>query len=277
MLLLLVNAVAFVAQVFFSGSLQHPTNQFLDQYFALSLEGLKHGYLWQLLTFQFMHGNPLHILINCFVIFMVGRGVEEILGRKNFLLLYLSSGVVGGLFQGLAGALLKGTFADPVVGASAGGFGLVAAFAMLFPDSMFLLFFIIPMRGKFFLVVCGLLAVWGIAFPERSFLGPHVADAAHLGGMLAGIFFVRYAIHWQWPRFRRGPTRPPRRLVKVASRDSALWGRKKDTLEEELPPEEFLSKEVDPILDKISAQGIQSLTEHERRILEAARAKMAKR
>ena len=66
-------------------------------------------------------------------------------------------------------------------------------------------------------------------------------------------------------------------MVKVASRDSALWGRSKETAEEDLPPEEFLSKEVDPILDKISAHGIQSLTERERRILERARAKMAKR
>jgi hypothetical protein len=68
-----------------------------------------------------------------------------------------------------------------------------------------------------------------------------------------------------------------RRLVNVPSQKSALWGRTKDVIEEELPPEEFLSKEVDPILDKISAQGIQSLTERERKILEKARAKITKR
>ena len=65
---------------------------------------------------------------------------------------------------------------------------------------------------------------------------------------------------------------------KVAARNSALWGRNRVPAEEEdLPPEEFLSKEVDPILDKISAHGIQSLTPKEREILEAARAKMEKR
>jgi hypothetical protein len=56
-----------------------------------------------------------------------------------------------------------------------------------------------------------------------------------------------------------------------------LWGQHKPELDEDLPPEEFLSKEVDPILDKISAHGIQSLTDRERRVLQAARAKMAKR
>jgi hypothetical protein len=63
--------------------------------------------------------------------------------------------------------------------------------------------------------------------------------------------------------------------VKVHSQKPG-WGQDKMTIEEDLPPDEFLSKEVDPILDKISAQGIQSLTERERKILETARAKMGK-
>jgi hypothetical protein len=65
-------------------------------------------------------------------------------------------------------------------------------------------------------------------------------------------------------------------LVNVHAQSSGAWGTKQ-AVPEDLPPDEFLSKEVDPILDKITAQGIQSLTERERRVLEAARAKMAKR
>ena len=72
-------------------------------------------------------------------------------------------------------------------------------------------------------------------------------------------------------------SQPLRGLAKLQSPKSSFWGRKKNDSDEELPPEEFLSKEVDPILDKISAHGIQSLTARERRILEAAREKMAKR
>jgi len=177
----------------------------------------------------------------------------------------------------VAGLLLGGPFAAPVVGASAGGFGIVSAFALLFPDTTFLLFLFIPMRARFFLIITALLAVWGIAFPDSGFMGPGVAHAAHLGGMVTGIIFIRYAIHWHWPRLRRPASRQPRTMVKVASGSSALWGRNKESSQEELPAEEFLSKEVDPILDKISAHGIQSLTERERRILESARTRMGKR
>ena len=144
---------------------------------------------------------------------------------------------------------------------------------------MLLLFFIIPvnMRAKFLLLFEGLAALFGIVFAARPKAGPHIADAAHLGGMITGIIFVRYAIHWEWPRFDRAKRRPLRPLVKAPSQKAALWGRTKNATYEDLPPEEFLSKEVDPILEKISAHGIQSLTERERRILEAAREKMAKR
>ncbi len=243
-------------------------------YCALSVEGLKHGYLWQLLTYQFMHAGVLHLFFNCWAIYVFGHDVEEALGRNSYLALYLSSGIVGGLVQTLAGIFLGGVFAIPVVGASAAAFGLCAAFATLFPDRIILLFFVLPVRAKYFLYGALVLAILGVLRPTGQ-----VADAAHLGGVLAGLGFVRYASHWDWhwPRFQRPRRQPARRLVKVTSVTGGLWGKNKAATEEDLPPEEFLSKEVDPILDKISAKGIQSLTERERRILEAARRKMAKR
>jgi hypothetical protein len=95
--------------------------------------------------------------------------------------------------------------------------------------------------------------------------------------MLAGVIFVRFAVHWHWPRLRRAERQPLRRLVKVHSQQSQAWEEDKGVIEEELPPEEFVTKEVDPILDKISAHGIQSLTDRERQILESARKKIGKR
>jgi hypothetical protein len=155
---------------------------------------------------------------------------------------------------------------------------LVAAYATLYPERplMLLLFFIIPvsMRAKFLLLFSALLAVFGLVFPMDN-----IAHAAHLGGILAGIVFVRYAIHWNWhlPRLRRPRSQTVRPLVHAQRRVSAPWGQKQGGVDEDLPPDEFLSKEVDPILDKISAHGIQSLTERERRILETAREKMVRR
>ena len=167
-----------------------------------------------------------------------------------------------------------------MVGASAGAFGLVAAFATLYPERplMLLLFFIIPvsMRAKFLLLFSALLTVFGIVFPTDN-----IAHAAHLGGMLTGIVFVRYAIHLALAlaalpaapaasRCARWSRLPTPHLRGSGANNSA-------PRDEDLPPEEFLSKAVDPILDKISAHGIQSLTERERRILETAREKMVRR
>jgi membrane associated rhomboid family serine protease len=274
MALLVVNVVAFILQSAVARFSNFPTNA----WFALSVEGLRHGYAWQLLTYQLMHGGLLHLALNCWMIYVFGREVEETLGRNSFLTLYFTSGVIGGLFQALAGVLLGGAFALPVVGASAGASGLLAAFATLYPERplMLLLFFIIPvsMRAKFLLLFGGVVTLFGLVFPTGN-----IAHAAHLGGLLTGIVFVRYAIywHWQWPRLRRTPPQPLRPLVKAPLRASAQWGQTNVRVVEDLPPDEFLSKAVDPILDKISAQGIQSLTERERKILETAREKMGRR
>jgi membrane associated rhomboid family serine protease len=283
-MLLVANAVAFVLECLWY---HYPPRFQQGDYFALSWWGLSHGYVWQLLTFQFMHGGLLHLLFNCWAIYVFGREVEAAFGVKRFLTLYFASGVIGGLVQAGAGGLATRFptnewmlhFAAPTVGASAGAFGLLAAFAMLYPERplMLLLFFVIPlsMRAKFLLLISGLLALFGVLFPVSN-----IADAAHLGGMLTGILFVRYAAHWEWhwPRLRRSGGKPPLRLVKVGAGGSGRWNRAKGGRDDdELPADEFLSKEVDPILDKISAQGIQSLTERERRILEVARERMRKR
>jgi len=176
-------------------------------------------------------------------------------------------------------------FTGPTVGASAGAFGLVAAFAVLYPERLLtlLLFFIIPvnLRAKFLLWFSGLVALFGVAFPKAVFeaTGANMANAAHLGGMLTGVVFIRYALrwNWSWPSFGGGRRRAPRSLTSVSAPKPSFWARSQASHAEPLPPEDFLAQEVDPILDKISAHGIQSLTERERRILQSARDRMAKR
>lgn len=272
---LAINVIVFILQTGVERFWGFRTSDYL----ALSLEGLKRGFVWQLFTYQFLHGGLLHLLFNCWAIYVFGRPVEEAIGRKPFVTLYLASGVVGGLVQVLAGLALPGYFGGSVVGASAATFGLVAAFAMLFPEGIIMLFFVLPLRAKYLLLLEGALAVLGLVAPPNPGLSPvRIAHAAHLGGMAAGVLFIRYAIHWhwEWPRFRPLQGRASRRLVRAGS-GGGRWGRGNSGSIEDLPPEEFLSREVDPILDKISAHGIQSLTERERRILEAAREKMAKR
>jgi hypothetical protein len=101
-----------------------------------------------------------------------------------------------------------------------------------------------------------------------------------LGGILTGLAYIRWITNAQKPLMMWQPFQakaPRRELVKVQSRKPQIWQRPKPAETEDLPPAEFITKEVDPILDKISAHGIQSLTQRERQILEAARARMSKR
>jgi len=234
----------------------------------LSAEGLERGFFWQLVTYQFLHAGWLHLIFNGWAIFVFGRALEDLLGGKKFLALVFSSGIVGGVFQVLVALLWPQYFGGPVVGASACAFGLVAAFATLFPEhelTLFLYFIPVQLRAKTLLYGSAALAVAGFALPRL--IMPGTAHAAHLGGMAMGWFFVRKILQGDWlrlegflhPADKTSPPRPARATV------------------EKNPGGDFMASDVDPILDKISAHGIQSLTAREREILETARAKIQRR
>jgi membrane associated rhomboid family serine protease len=187
MMLLVLNVIIFV--------LQTTLLAYYEPFFALSLEGLRHGFVWQLLTYQFLHGGPFHILLNCWALYIFGRHVERVIGKNRFLALYFLSGIAGGLLHVVAAFVWPQYFDAPVVGASAGVFGVVSAFAILWPDNRLqvLLFFVIPvsMRARSLLIINLLITAFGIAFP-RSFLGGNVAHVAHLGGILMGLAYTRW-------------------------------------------------------------------------------------
>ena len=265
--LMAVIGVAFVLQ-------QIPPADFIYSWLALSADGLRHGFVWQLLTFQFLHAGIWHLAGNLLGIWFFGRFIEMRLGAGNFLKLYFAAGLAGGLLQGLLGLAFEDRFGGPVIGASAGVIGLFAAFAMLEPDAEILLWFILPVKARLFLIFSLAVAVVFIVLPSRG----GIAHAAHLGGLLAGMAFIR------WEFFRkqfladgrqsRSRSRQPE-FARTASASGGFWTTPPAAAEpESLPPEEFISREVDPILDKISAHGIQSLTASERKTLEAARKKM---
>jgi membrane associated rhomboid family serine protease len=285
--LIIVTIACFIVQ----NIVEYYTSFNVAHYFGLSVDTLAAGWIWQLITFQFLHasvmaGGILHIFFNCLGIYFFGRIIEDALGKAGFLKLYFTSGIVGGIFHVIGSKFLPSHFGGmyggmhvPVLGASAGVFGLIAANAALFPDRPMTIFiYVIPvtMTARFMLIFSAVFAIFFIVVPTGN-----VAHGAHLGGLIAGLLYVRWVVHseWMWSawrRFRPAPE-PPRELVKTASSTRSLWQRSKPAPAEELPPAEFISREVDPILDKISAHGIQSLTDRERKILESARAKMAKR
>lgn len=254
-ILLIINVAVFVLENLAPRLI--PSN-----YLGLSWDGLRHGYVWQLLTFQFLHASLLHLVLNSLGVFSFGFAVEQFLGRKQFLQLYLISGVLGGLVHVLGGLVWPshfgvivdsfGKFYVPMVGASAGLFGLIAAFALMFPerDLTVYLFFVLPVTvsAKVLLGVSIGISILGVMIDKSN-----VAHGAHAGGILGGWLMLRF-------------------FARRATRQVEL-----ETVEESAPVKsetEFLNKEVDAILEKISQKGIQSLTAAERRTLEAARKKM---
>lgn len=274
--LMVVTSVIFVFQAF----VEVWVNPEATVAFQLSASGLFQGMIWQLFTFQFLHGGLLHLLLNLVVIFFFGRAIEEALGSRRMLQLYFTSGVVGGLsqvvFQLVVSLWVPGATQVGVIGASAGAFGLVGAFALLFPERTItlLLFFILPvsMRARTLLWISIALGVFGLLIPTDN-----VAHAAHLGGLLGAAIYLKGVVEGGFQRRMNRPAPTLRRRPRVVVMSGGGTAPRPPGLEPESAEEaDFISRQVDPILDKISAHGIQSLTEQERQILELARNRIRK-
>ncbi len=260
----------------------------IEDSLALTATALTRGHVWQLLTFQFLHSGLWHLLGNLMGLWFFGRLVENILGTNRFLVAYFGCGVVGGLLQCALMALFSKHFGDYVFGASAGVMGIFAIFARLESDSEIRLNFILPIRAGVLLWLAAAISLFFTLVP--SFRGGATAHAAHLGGILAGLAWVKLGWHrdfvvlpWEnllgrlrfWRLF---PARHRKQeLVRAAAEHGRPWRSVGVKAETDLAPEEFISREVDPILDKISAHGMQSLTERERKTLADAQKKMARR
>ena len=153
---------------------------------ALSLEGLRQGAWWQCLSFQFLHAGWIHLTMNLLLLHSLGPVMETTLGRGRFLLLYLVSGTVGGILHVAGAWMMPDSFGGPVVGASAGLCGLLAALGALHSEERLrvLLLFVIPMevRAKFVLLAGIILSAVGAVF-----MVGHIAHLAHLGGFIGGL------------------------------------------------------------------------------------------
>lgn len=274
-LILIINVLVYLLEV--SGGAT--SQRIFRDYGAVSLEGISRGFVWQLITFQFMHGGLMHLLLNSIGLYFFGRYMEMMLGHRTFIKLYLLSGIAGGVLQLLLG-VISPRFASPMVGASAGICGLVAAFSLLSPNATILISFIIPLRAKYVLPLTIVISLVMILIPSED----HVAHGAHLGGTLFGYAYLRWSAAFEsvfgWFGGLGGRLRGSRRsgpIVKVRFPKASSWQQEEGGSKESAPSGDFITREVDPILEKISAHGIHSLTERELKILEAARSRIEKR
>ena len=279
--LLITNAAVFVllgmgGRLFtFDGM---PLELFFTYY--LGLLPLGHGfYLWQLITYQFMHANFTHLLYNMFGLWMFGMEVEHVWGSRRFLGFYLVCGVAAGISQLILAPLLEPASVIslsgagiPTVGASGAVYAVLVAFGMMFPDRYIYLYFLLPVKAKYF--IFGLIALGVLSIGDQG----TIANLAHLGGAAAGYVYVLYVARrfpfqglvdqlgrWLNSRRSRRSEEPYREVV-----DAKIF----DINERPKTEKELNQMKIDEILDKITRGGYQSLTEEEKKILFEASKKL---
>jgi len=142
---------------------------------------------WQMVTYSFLHGGPLHLAVNMLALWMFGRAIEDVLGARRFSLHYFASVITAAATQMLVASVAGETY--PTVGASGGVFGLLLAFGLFFPrQRIWLLLPPIPMPAWLFVTLYALLElVLGVTGTQAG-----VAHFAHLGGMLGSYLMLRH-------------------------------------------------------------------------------------
>lgn len=145
-------------------------------------------WLWQFVTYIFMHGNPLHLLLNMLILWFFGSEIESKLGKKGYLLYFFVCGIGAGVFNFLVNwYFFEARSSVPIIGASGAIFGILAAYGIFFGDRYMLVFFLFPMRAKYFvLVMAAIELVTGVEARAQD----NVAHFAHLGGMGIGALYI---------------------------------------------------------------------------------------
>ncbi|RLJ00366.1 MAG: hypothetical protein DRP03_00540 [Candidatus Aenigmatarchaeota archaeon] len=173
--IILVNIAVFLAQIVFPEIT--PMLAFIPSIAIASA-------YWQFVTYMFMHAGIGHILINMFILYIFGNPVERALGAKNFVLLYFLSGIGSAIFY----MLIAGISSVSMVGASGAVFGILTAYAFIYPKSIVIIFPGIPMPAYLLIIVLFLVETFfGITGSE-----PGIANFGHVGGILTSAIIMIY-------------------------------------------------------------------------------------
>ena len=218
--LLIINALFFLATLAFNNFLHIDLSNYLGlHYFQSEL-----FYPYQLFTYMFMHGGMGHIFFNMFALWMFGSTIENYWGGRKFLIYYLITGIGAGLTQeaicairiqeviaqmspeaielvkeqGLSILQQQKNYADSLmrnynlllnsvtVGASGSVYGLLLAFGMIFPNALIYVYFLFPIKAKWFVIIFGAIELfYGIRGTDDG-----IAHFAHLGGMIFGLILI---------------------------------------------------------------------------------------
>ena len=225
---------------------------FLFRYLALSqfdlaeIFGLSPGDVWPLVwqpfTYMFIHGDFFHIFMNMFVLWMFGSEMESIWGRREFLKYYFVTGMGAGLVWL---AFNIGNAYAVLIGASGAIYGILLAYGLMFPNRKVLIYFLFPVKVKYFVIFLGAIAFvssWGAS-------GSNISHLTHLSGMLIGYIYLKSP--WTWPKLR-------------ILFNSKLAEMKYKKTEKRDMRRMKMQNNIDRLLDKISEVGYDGLTEDEK-------------
>lgn len=198
-------------------------------YFGLVPALFTGGWLWQGVTYIFLHADLWHFIFNSFMLWMLGRFLEPQMGSRKFLLYFLACGAAAALVT----VAWSPASERPVIGASGSVYGLLAAFAFLYPDTQVYFYFLFPMSARMMAFLLGALE-FGMTVANPA---SRISSVTHLGGLAAGLA-------WLWAERR--------------------WrGRPEGAAPQEPDPAVMERLEVDRLLEKISRQGQGALSRSE--------------
>lgn len=199
---------------------------------------------WTLVTYMFLHAGFMHILFNMLALYFFGPRVEQRIGSERFFVLYVISGITGGLLSFYNPGV-------PIIGASGAVYGVLLAYARFWPRDQIFIWGIIPVEVRWLVLIYTAISLMG--------WGSGVAHFAHLGGFLGAFLYLLWLERMAGTRkFQQVATTP------LAAKDAVLgnWRNVNRSGVHAVNKDE-----VDRILDKINASGIGSLTPQERQFL----------
>jgi len=152
---------------------------------------VQQGWVWQMVTYMFLHGTIGHIFFNMLALWMFGTELERIWGTRFFLKYYFATGIVAGLstiaFSLLPFALMQRLYFSATIGASGAIFGLLLAYGLTFPNRPIYVYFVFPIPAKYFVMIMGAISL----VSSIGDSGGGVAHITHLGGLAAGYVLLR--------------------------------------------------------------------------------------
>jgi len=247
--IILVNVAVFLLQL-------TPFGETISALGSLWPVGSGNFRIWQPVTYMFLHGGMTHLFFNMFALWMFGAEIENHWGTRQFNIYYFVCGIGAAIIN------LVATISSPypTVGASGAIYGVLLAFGMMFPNRYIFLYFLFPVKAKYFIAGYALIEFIS-GFGSRTMgSGSNIAHFAHLGGMLIGFIFIS---------IKRAELSLPELLRKglsaVRSATKKRGGPRLHTQNQVGQP--VSEDEINAILDKISANGYASLSPEERRKL----------